>query len=1078
MFLGGLFGRAPLALGLVLQRALFCRTGETLDDGEGDDSRSPFQDGGGDGKEYKEERAFKKGLARLLASTHGYVETGRQFAKATAVLGADLQELSSLEWMVSQQISQHVSHIGNLMRSLSAIQDKTVNNIQDACDVPMFQLLDMEAQEMRYLAELRSKAEDAATRHKKKGGEKFVGEGAAFEKNADQARSELEAQIAVLDASKKIKLFRFLRSLVTSEEEFYKMGNFGMAELNPHVAKLDAQLAELEASYGKRCRDGYVWKLSHKMGKWKKVWLVLRNGSLEVRSDTKKKEGRVKEGRKMNLLISTVRVPVVPRGAAVDDNSGSGEKFEFEIVTPERKRGWMFATRSDEERQEWIEALQASIGSLINNQQLQDGVEGDHLAGMRKSNSSREKNSSNMIGMSIIRKVIPGGKGHRKSRSVTSAEAARLMAMSLMQEGSESSVLSELATVPGNDACVDCGKSDPDWASMNLGILFCLNCSGVHRHLGSHISKVRSLTMDKWPEGTLRYMKSVGNRKANEFWEARLPADAAQRLKPTSNQQERTEFITQKYEKKRYALESPLTTRSEVNAALFNAIREVDLAPVVSVAGSAFNTPNVPRRHSPDDEPIHIVVRSNSSGSVLNEPAQDNNSSGNNKGNNNNLGANLLPPMHDLGRDSASPVAPPGGVALLLSPEKLQENIWPLYQWLAWGAELSALHPVTGRTLGQVLLEKKDPWLLHLFVVHGVEVASTDEASGESLLHFAARHNLYECLDVVFTHLGSLSAQTLHGKNAGGETPTDVARANASLRVLDFLTAKEEKLKEKVPASPQRPSAEAGGDGSGGNDKSGSVEEHSPTHPGASDEMAAGQRSPRRGAASGGAGQGFNQSAGELHMGSKGEDHSSESSMQKFLKKATGGHMRSKSVFQAPTNGGGVPRDSMTTPKLGTLSKILRKEGKTGRGPSLTSKTSVSPIGDYGMESHEDDESFTVGTPSATPMRHTSGSIERVSDRVDRSERSSSVSVGEEVAVRAGKRLMKGGKGLDQVAIRQALVVSADKRGGEEGGKTVDEANKTANSASANNGSGEKAVAAREERDLMGFIDSTESSEE
>jgi hypothetical protein len=40
--------------------------------------------------------------------------------------------------------------------------------------------------------------------------------------------------------------------------------------------------------------------------------------------------------------------------------------------------------------------------------------------------------------------------------------------------------------------------SGPRWASMNLGILICLNCSGIHRRLGVHISKVKSVTLDGW----------------------------------------------------------------------------------------------------------------------------------------------------------------------------------------------------------------------------------------------------------------------------------------------------------------------------------------------------------------------------------------------------------------------------------------------------------------------------------------------------------------------------------------------------------------------------------------------------
>ena len=52
-------------------------------------------------------------------------------------------------------------------------------------------------------------------------------------------------------------------------------------------------------------------------------------------------------------------------------------------------------------------------------------------------------------------------------------------------------VSSILRGVPGNDLCAECSAPEPDWASLNLGILLCIECSGVHRNLGVHISKVR-----------------------------------------------------------------------------------------------------------------------------------------------------------------------------------------------------------------------------------------------------------------------------------------------------------------------------------------------------------------------------------------------------------------------------------------------------------------------------------------------------------------------------------------------------------------------------------------------------------
>ncbi|OBS81730.1 hypothetical protein A6R68_24280, partial [Neotoma lepida] len=42
------------------------------------------------------------------------------------------------------------------------------------------------------------------------------------------------------------------------------------------------------------------------------------------------------------------------------------------------------------------------------------------------------------------------------------------------------SALQRVQCIPGNTSCCDCGLADPRWASINLGITLCIECSGIH----------------------------------------------------------------------------------------------------------------------------------------------------------------------------------------------------------------------------------------------------------------------------------------------------------------------------------------------------------------------------------------------------------------------------------------------------------------------------------------------------------------------------------------------------------------------------------------------------------------------
>ncbi|RLV87063.1 hypothetical protein JA9_001385 [Meyerozyma sp. JA9] len=85
-------------------------------------------------------------------------------------------------------------------------------------------------------------------------------------------------------------------------------------------------------------------------------------------------------------------------------------------------------------------------------------------------------------------------------------------------------ILRQLSKETANKTCADCKTAaHPRWASWNLGCFVCIRCSGIHRSMGTHISKVKSVDLDAWTDEQVESMVKWGNAKCNMYWEAKLP---------------------------------------------------------------------------------------------------------------------------------------------------------------------------------------------------------------------------------------------------------------------------------------------------------------------------------------------------------------------------------------------------------------------------------------------------------------------------------------------------------------------------------------------------------------------------
>lgn len=337
-------------------------------------------------------------------------------------------------------------------------------------------------------------------------------------------------QINVLQSKRRSEILKSMLSFMYAHLAFFHQGYDLFSELGPYMKDLGAQLDRLVVDAAKEKREmeqkhstiqqkdfssddskleynvdaangivmeGYLFKrASNAFKTWNRRWFSIQNNQLVYQKKFKDSP---------TVVVEDLRLCTVKHCEDIE------RRFCFEVVSP--TKSCMLQADSEKLRQAWIKAVQTSIATAYR----EKGDESEKL----------DKKSSPSTGSL--------DSGNESKEKLLKGESA----------------LQRVQCIPGNTSCCDCGLADPRWASINLGITLCIECSGIHRSLGVHFSKVRSLTLDTWEPELLKLMCELGNDVINRVYEAKLEKMGIKKPQP-GQRQEKEAYIRAKYVERKF----------------------------------------------------------------------------------------------------------------------------------------------------------------------------------------------------------------------------------------------------------------------------------------------------------------------------------------------------------------------------------------------------------------------------------------------------------------------------------------------------------------------------------------------
>lgn len=338
-------------------------------------------------------------------------------------------------------------------------------------------------------------------------------------------------QINVLQSKRRSEILKSMLSFMYAHLTFFHQGYDLFSELQPLMKQLTGQLDQLVLDATKERKDmetkhstiqqkdfsnddtkleynvdaengivmeGYLFKrASNAFKTWNRRWFSIQNNQLVYQKKFKDNP---------TVVVEDLRLCTVKHCEDIE------RRFCFEVVSP--TKSCMMQADSEKLRQAWIKAVQNSIATAF-----RDKADDPEKMDRKSSTSTGSLDSAG----DVKEKCVKG-----------------------------ESALQKVLAVSGNSSCCDCGQPEPRWASINLGITLCIQCSGIHRSLGVHFSKVRSLTLDTWEPELLKLMCELGNGVINQIYEARREELGARKPNAGDPRHEVEAYIKAKYVERRF----------------------------------------------------------------------------------------------------------------------------------------------------------------------------------------------------------------------------------------------------------------------------------------------------------------------------------------------------------------------------------------------------------------------------------------------------------------------------------------------------------------------------------------------